>query len=282
MTSWLVNAAGVLLVLVVLRDVFHTLLHPAGHGRLSEVVVRAAWFGARRGGAVGMRLAGPLSMVAVFVTWGSMTIVGWALVYLPHLPGSFSYSAGLDPAQRSPVVDAFYLSLVVGATLGLGDLVPVAGWLRIVVPLEALMGFVLFTASVTWILQIYPALAQRRGLAVRLRLLTDQGPRPADLPASVLHGLAADIVAVRVDLQQYTETYYFHDARGTSLAAVLPVTLALGRSVVADPDEQRRLAGAVVLGALHELAGLLDQQYLHTGGTSEEIVAAYGREHGQS
>lgn len=281
MTSWLVSSAGVLLVLVVLRDIFHTLLHPVGNGRLSQVVVRAVWFVARRGGTTGMRLAGPLSMLAVISTWGSLTILGWALLYLPHLPGSFSYSAGLDPAQRSPVVDALYLSLVAGATLGFGDLVPVAGWLRLVVPLEALVGFTLFTASVTWILQTYPALAQRRALAVRLRLLTDQDPHPADLPASVLHGLAADVAAVRIDLQQYTETYYFHDAEQTSLAAVLPVTLVLAAAAAAEPDEQRRLAGAVLLGALDELTGVLDQQYLKTGGTPQEIAAAYGRDHHQ-
>ena len=44
-----------------------------------------------------------------------------------------------------------------------------------------------------------------------LRLLAEHGARAADLPPSVLHGLAADIVVVRVDLQQYAETYYFHD-----------------------------------------------------------------------
>lgn len=143
------------------------------------------------------------------------------------------------------------------------------------------MGFALFTASVTWILQIYPALAQRRVLAVRLRLLTDQDLHAADLPASVLHALAVDIVAVRIDLQQYTETYYFHDARETSLAAVLPVTLALAQAAATDHDEQRRRAGAVVLGALEELTGVLDRQYLKTAGTPQEMVTAYGCDHRQ-
>jgi len=276
---WVVSGAGVLVVLVVLRDIFHTLLHPAAHGEFSRAVVRTAWFFARRSGPVGMRLAGPLSMLAVIATWAALTMLGWALLYLPHLPDSFSYAPGLDPAQRSVVTDALYLSLVVGATLGFGDLVPVAGWLRLVLPLEALMGFAVFTASVTWILQIYPALAQRRALAVRLRLLIEQESHAADLPPSVLHGLAADIVAVRVDLQQYTETYYFHDGQETSLAAVLPAALALGEAAAADPGRGRRLAGAVLRSAIAELTGLLDEQYLRTGGTPEDIVVAYGRDH---
>lgn len=82
-----------------------------------------------------MRLAGPLSMVAVITTWGSLTILGSALLCLPHMPGSFSYASGLDPALRSALVDALYLSLVVGTTLGFGDLLPVPGWLRLGVPL---------------------------------------------------------------------------------------------------------------------------------------------------
>jgi hypothetical protein len=140
-----------------------------------------------------------------------------------------------------------------------------------------------FTASVTWILQIYPALAQRRGLAVRLRLLTDQDPEVAAVPASVLHGLAAGIVTTRIDLQQHTETYYFHDTRATSLAAVLPATLGLARAAAAaDADPQLRLAGTVLCRAIDELTAVLDQQYLNTSGTPLEIIAAYGRDHHQA
>lgn len=49
----------------------------------------------------------------------------------------------------------------------------------------------LLTASVTWILQIYPALGRRRALAVRLRLLADQQDVAA-LPTPVLHALVAE------------------------------------------------------------------------------------------
>ncbi|MEO3939039.1 potassium channel family protein [Dermatophilaceae bacterium Soc4.6] len=268
-------------VLVVLRDVFHTLLHPSGHGQLSRALTRFAWFLARRSGTAGMRLAGPLAMMAVIGAWAVLTILGWAMIYLPHLPSSFSYGPGLDPARRSVVADALYLSLVVGATLGFGDIVPVSGWLRLVTPLEALMGFALFTASVTWILQIYPALATRRALAIRLRLLAERGAQAADLAPSVLHGLAADLVAVRVDLQQYNLTYYFHDGHETSLAVALPAVLALGDDAAGATDHERRLAGAVLRSAVEDLTALLDRQYLRTAGTPAEIVAAYGRDHHQ-
>lgn len=277
--SWMVTGVGVVVVIMVLRDIFHTLLHPSGRGQLSHALTRIAWFLARRSGTVGMRLAGPLAMLTVITAWAVLTILGWSMIYLPHLPSSFSYGTGLDPASRSVVTDALYLSLVVGATLGFGDIVPVSGWLRLVTPLEALMGFTLFTASVTWILQIYPALARRRALAIRLRLLAERGAQAADLPPSVLHGLAADIVAVRVDLQQYNLTYYFHDGPENSLAAALPAALVLGNHAAGEGDRERRLAGAAMCSALEDLTILLDRQYLQTTGTPEEVIIAYGRDH---
>jgi hypothetical protein len=66
------------------------------------------------------------------------------------------------------VLDALYLSTVAMSTLGFGDIVPVDGWLRLVVPVQALVGFLLLTAAVSWVLQVYPAPARRRVLAVRL------------------------------------------------------------------------------------------------------------------
>lgn len=279
--TWLPSLLGGLIVLTVLRDIFHTLLHPGGHGRLSQAVMRGVWWVARRTGQLGMGLAGPLTMLTVIATWLALMVVGWALVYLPHLPGSFSYAPGLDPGVRSPVADALYLSLVVSATLGFGDIVPQVGWLRLITPMQAFMGFALFTASVTWILQIYPALGRRRALAVRLRLLTDQQDVAHALPAPVLHEVAAELVAVRVDLQQYTETYYFHDGPSTSLARVLAATVSFAEANAAADDAGRQLAGRVLLGAVDDLLGLLDAQYLGTQGARGEVIAAYRRDHGQ-
>lgn len=277
--TWLLSLLGTSAVLIVLRDIFHTLLHPGGHGQLSQAVMRGAWWAARRAGGLGMGLAGPLTMLAVIATWLALMVVGWALIYLPHLPDSFSYASGLDPEVRSPLADALYLSLVTGATLGFGDIVPQAGWLRLLTPLQAFMGFALFTASTTWILQIYPALGRRRSLAVRLRLLTDQDA--PDLPPSVLHALAAETVAVRVDLEQYTETYYFHDGPSTSLARVLPATATLAETAAGSHDPQLATAGRALLGAVDDLVQVLDEQFLGRSGDRRTTFEAYRADHQQ-
>lgn len=285
--GWLTSVVGALLVVAVLRDIFHTLWHPMGHGAGSRGLMRAVWWLARRSGDRGMRLAGPLATLAVVGAWNGVVLLGWMLVYLPHLPGSFSYGTGLDPAARSSVVDALYLSLVTVSTLGFGDIVPVAAWLRVATPLAGLIGFALLTAAVTWILQLYPALGRRRALAVQLRQLREAGGGlSADeviklLPVSTLHAVAAEVATVDVDFAQYPEMYYFHDGATTSLAAVAPWLLGLAEAAARSPREQVRLAGTVVSVALADLATTLDQQYLRMGGDAAAVFPAYGSEHRQ-
>ncbi|MGQ5635808.1 MULTISPECIES: potassium channel family protein [unclassified Streptomyces] len=181
--EWLVSLAGVGLVMVALRDLFHTLWHPTRHAGLSRLVMTGMWRLARRLRArrrvVG--LVGPLAMVTVVGLWAAVIILGWAIIYWPHMPGAFTLTPGSRAAQQPTLLDSVYLSLVTVATLGLGDITPAAGWLRLVSPLEALVGFALLTATVSWVLEVYPALTRRRVLAIRLALLRESAPTAEQL-----------------------------------------------------------------------------------------------------
>jgi hypothetical protein len=161
--NWLVSLIGAGLVMAALRDLFHTIWHPTRRGGASRLVMRALWRACRplRARERVTALVGPLSMVAVIAMWACAIVLGWALVYWPHMPEGFTFSAGPAPSGRSDFLDSVYVSLVMVATLGLGDIAPVDGWLRVVTPLEALIGFVLLSAVVSWVLGIYPALARR-------------------------------------------------------------------------------------------------------------------------
>ena len=153
-------------MVVVVRDVFHTLFHPIGHGSIAPQVMKLVWrllrlFPSDRRIA---SLTGPLGITAVIITWGVTAVLGWILIYFPQMPNAVSYSSELNPAARNELIDSLYLSLVTVATLGFGDIVPTSPWLRVAAPLEALFGFMLVTAAVSWVLQIYPALHRRRVL----------------------------------------------------------------------------------------------------------------------
>lgn len=211
---------GVLLTVlgvVGLHDMYHALMHPTGKGYLSRWVLAGVWrvskwTGHRFGSAIG-----PAAMIAVVVVWVALQGVGWALIYYPHIPGGFAYSAGIDPARYHDFVEALYVSGVGLATLGFGDVVATDPWIRAAAPLEALTGFALLTTALTWFTQIYPPLSRRRSLALELKSLADSDYAAAlpDLEPTavsrVLDTLTAEIAKARIDFSQHTETYYFQE-----------------------------------------------------------------------
>jgi hypothetical protein len=291
LVGWTVTAIGVAVVLLALRDIFHTLWHPSGRGGFSRQVMAAVWRAGRprRGRHRVSVLAGPLSMGFVVVTWVALVALGWTLVYWPHLAEGFVLGSNLGETARGGLLDALYLSMVTVATLGFGDIVPTDEWLRIAVPVEALLGFALLTAAVTWVLQIYPALTRRRALAVRLSLLARAdavrvlAEEEMAMTAPLLESLAGELVQARVDLKQYAETYYFRDGENAeSLAATIGTAAGLARAAVASQRTDVRFAGRLLATALADLAQLLDEQFLRVGGSVDEVLAAYAADHGHA
>jgi hypothetical protein len=287
-SGWLITGVGALLLFLTLRDIFHTLWHPGAGGSLSEVIIRGIWRAGRRRRRRGhpRAVTGPVALVVVAVTWVVLVVLAGALIYAPHLPEAFIYGPGLDPREHHGFLDAVYMSAVTVATLGLGDLVPNEPWLRIVVPAQSLVGFALLTAAVSWIVVVYPALTRRRTLAVRLTLARRSARQglltepDSVLGAVVLERLAGDLVQVRIDLDQYAETFYFRDGPDES---ALPTTIGIAVDLADEgqrsPRADVRLAARMLDDAIDELAHVLDQQFLRTDGTRAEILAAYAAAH---
>lgn len=283
--DWLLTAVGALLVLAVLRDVFHTLWHPTGEGTLHHLISASLWRAVRRLGHGARAVAGPGILTVVVLVWGALLILGWALIYLPRLPDGFSYDSALDLTARGGLVDAIYLSTVVLGTLGFGDIVPTEPWLRLLTPVQALVGFALLTASVSWVLQIQPALGRRRSLARHLTMLRgaqqDTGCR--ELPAAELTGIAARLTRVHVDLRQSSPTFYFVEREtAEALPCVLPYVRELADRAAAADDDDLRLAGAALERVLTGLARLLGDRFLRVGqdAGTDEVLRRFAAEHG--
>lgn len=287
MTDWVVGVVGALFVAVVVRDVFHTLFHPVGHGSIAPLVMRFVWWLLRlfHPDRRIASLTGPLGIALVVLTWGALAVLGWAMLYFALMPEGFAFSSELNPAHRQKVFDSLYVSLVTIGTLGFGDIVPTAPWLRLIVPLEALFGFMLLTAAVSWVLQIYPALHRRRVLALQLSTLREaRRAEPAagidSVPTDVLTDLAAAIVEARNDFTQYGATYYFRDLEAdASLAFSLEYAAQLAAEAGGSTHPQTRLAGALVSAAVDSLVGLLDEEFLQLGGDTAAVIKAYAADH---
>jgi hypothetical protein len=282
-----VAVVGAMLVAVVVRDVFHTLFHPIGHGSIAPQMMRLVWWLLRllppdRRIA---SLTGPLGIALVVLTWGALAVLGWSMVYFAQMPEGFAHSSELNPAQRNAMFDSLYVSLVTIGTLGFGDIVPTSPSLRVIVPLEALFGFMLLTAAVSWVLQIYPALHRRRVLALQLSSLRQaRRANPTlgidSIPTDVLTGLAAAVVEARNDFTQYGATYYFRDLEAdASLAASLEYAMSLAAESAGSTQPQTRLAGALITVAVDSLAELLNQEFLQFDGDTAAVIRAYAEDH---
>ena len=286
--SWIWTVAGVVLIAIGLNEVFQTLLHPTGRGRVTHFAASTTWRLSSRLGRRGRSLAGPFVTVAVVALWAGFQVVGWTLVYLPYVPSEFAYQPGIRPDDYPSLVEAFYYSVVSMSTLGLGDVYPVNPWLRLFAPLQALIGFALLTAAVSWFIELYPGLGRRRALALRIALMervdtAQHLPEMEPVTASaLLDTLTADLAQAHVDLWQNAESYYFsEDNAETSLAAKLPYGLAMARAARRSPDKTVRNSGHMLEAGIDGFARILRARFIRTGEGTDEILQEFARQHRQ-
>lgn len=287
--GYLWTIAGIALILLGLNEVFHTVLHPTGRGRMTHLVASATWQLSSSLGRHARTIAGPLAAVAVVTTWAALQVAGWTLVYLPHVPDGFAYGTGIRPEAYPAVVEAFYFSAVSMSTLGLGDTYPLDPWLRLFAPLQGLIGFALLTAAVAWFLELYPGLGRRRALALRIALIqrADTAGHLLNMEAAtssgLLDSLTADLAQVRVDLWQNAESHYFtEDVPEPSLAAQLPYGLHLARLARRSSDRTVRNSGQMLEEAIDDFSDVLRDRFLTRGGDgTDAILREYARQHRQ-
>jgi hypothetical protein len=281
-TLWTLLGAG--LVLLMLVDVFRTLLYPHGSGPVGRAIMRGFWLVSRKLRGRGSFIAAPLAMAAVICAWAGLAAIGWALLYLPHLPDGFVHGAGIP--QRGDFAEALYVSLVTLSTVGFGEIVPAHSLLRLVVALQAVTGFGLLTATVTWILQMYPALNRRRALAHQLNLFREAvgpggvlslDPRHA---AGLLESMAGNVASVSIDLLAFHETYYFREVeqRG-SLPATVAYAQDLASQAQSSESPELQFAGRMLRAALDGLAEVLRGKFGHSGTTSSDVFDSYELHH---
>jgi hypothetical protein len=284
---------GVALVLLALRDIFDVLFHPLGRGMVARRVVRGvAWVARKlpRGPSTIGLLAGPLGYVAVVATWAALLALGWALIFLPHLPEGFNFDQTLDPTAHSGFLDALYVSLVNLTSLGYGDISPASPLLRILGPVETMFGLGLLTASISWLISIYGSISRRDSLAhgVRLAKETEErlGEKLADadpeLLETMLAGFAEQLIRTRRDVIHFPITHYFRtEDEERALAGLLPFLTELADEAAEDdrPPALRVRAGILQM-AIDDFAETLRTRLRMPGDSTEETLRHYQSEHG--
>ena len=166
---------------------------------------------------------------------------------------------------------------------------PKSEWLGLIRGIEAIIGFGLLTASVSWLLSIYPVLETRRSLAQRASLLHNAEVENGidlirdgnDQVQNWLIGLAGELASLRNQMAQFPITFFFYVGEPkTALAGALPYLNQLAERAVAAESAVLKLAGTTLGGAVSDFSMSLAKEFLrmHTAETTV-ILRRYAREH---
>ncbi|WJK38735.1 potassium channel family protein [Solwaraspora sp. WMMA2056] len=167
--TWLSVLTGTVLITVVLVDVWLTILHPDAEGPLAGAVRRLVW---RVSSLVGGRgdtprrtplvWAGPLLVTGTFLAWIGPLVFGVALLVWPYLDG-YHRVVGYGPAG---FVDALYFAAGTLTVLGYGDLTPDTPAQKLLAVAVGALGFALFAALATYLIELITGLTVRNGFAL--------------------------------------------------------------------------------------------------------------------
>src|SRR5947199_3606425 len=196
----LIGILGCILILIILWDVFETIILPrrvARKFRLARLYYTNSWrlvsglVRRMRPGKARERYLGffgPLSLLFLFVVWGISLVVGFAMIHWAI--GSKISAVGGASTFRSDL----YFSGTTFFTLGLGDIAPMTPLARFVTVLEAGTGFGFLAIVIGYLPVIYQAFSRREANISLLDARAGSPPSATELLAR--HGRDHSIAAL--------------------------------------------------------------------------------------
>jgi hypothetical protein len=137
-------------------------------GPLSYLANRLTWVGIRALslralGGRGLSYAGPLAVAGNVLTWVLVLWIAFALVCLPFID-AFSFDPNA-PFDGHGLVEALYASGAILTTVGFGHVEATGDLLRLATIVEAASGFGALSASIAYVLSVYPLTTELRSPA---------------------------------------------------------------------------------------------------------------------
>jgi ion channel len=176
MLQTLAMVGAIVLILIILWDIFETIVLPRRINRRLRVaflVYRFTWLPWAGIGRMAFKksegrretflsLYGPLALLFLLFVWASGLIVGFASVQWA-LGSRLEATIGGTPTFATDL----YLSGTTFFTLGLGDVIPLGGWARLWTVIEAGCGFGVLALVIGYLPILYQAFS-RREVAISL------------------------------------------------------------------------------------------------------------------
>jgi hypothetical protein len=270
-----ISLLGIGLLLVCLLDVFFTVLDANGVSVISSRLYRWMWWLWRHGARLlppetrrrWLSVGAPLMIPAVIGVWMSLVVVGFAFVYFGGMsPDNFLFGGGSQPSLTA----AFRLSWVTLSTIGFVEISPSSMTYSLTVALEAIVGGVLLTFTITYFLSVHRVVLSYNEFVTRLHHhaasisdplsyvsghFADGQPRALDSWLDQLHGA---VVGLHEGLRRYPIVYYFQPRRRfralpfaietlTGLVAGLRWGLPTGHAVTTHPGIRTLVAALEML-----------------------------------
>jgi hypothetical protein len=202
----LVAVLGIVLVAIVLRDAFETIILPrrvSSRMRVSKIFYQLSW---RPWAALGRRMKpgdwretylstyGPLSLLLLFVLWGVILICGF---------GALLWAAGFD-AQVSGA-NHLYVSGTTFTTLGIGDFTPKTDLARFLTVVEAGTGFGFLAILISYLPVLYQSFSRREIAISMLDEWAGSPPSAGDLfRRATESGEVAELLPLMARWEQWT------------------------------------------------------------------------------
>ena len=281
------QTAGVVVTLVVLLDIFLTVLYArAGTEMLSAVVSRTIWrvfrfvsrpFGRHRGQV--LSFCGPVILIVLIFVWAAGLALGSALLMHPHLGGGIRASEGATPTD-------FMSALYAGATslsfVGSGDFKPQSAVFQALYMLNSLIGMSVMSLVLAYVMQIYNALRARNTLGLAIQTFSNDTGDAAELIAGLgaegqftsgynnLSTLAMNACAVKESHHFYPLLFYFRFREPyysvSKTTTVLLDSVSLIKSGISDDDYRWLKESAAVAQCWRVamlLVGTLEEVFVH-------------------
>lgn len=225
-----VGAAGALLVLVTLVDVFVTIFNYDGFTFIADRFHHLMWRALRSSSAVlpapqrgaFLSLTASLMLPATIALWLGLEIAGFAMMYVPGLAsGDFVTKHHLPFGAGT----AFYLSGGAITSLVFGDVEARTALYGALSTLETIIGLGTLTLALTYVLTALGVLNHIDRLHGRVRRNAEDPERPSSVltrhfrsPSTsqlpgLLQALTDDLDRYDQGLRRYPVVYYFHTRR---------------------------------------------------------------------
>lgn len=217
--------SGIIIVLLILLDVFLTVLYARmGSGLLSPTLARTVWrlfrLVARSSPRHCDRIAsfcGPVILVLLVFVWTAGLTLGNGLLFHPVLGSAIKSSSGNTPTD---FLSALYAGGSSISIVGSGGFSPQVPRYRLIYLFNSIVGLSVTSLTLTYLMQIYNQLQQRNTFALKVYLATGKTGDAAVLVSglapdgewshgtSVLWELAAGMAATKEAHHFYPVLFY--------------------------------------------------------------------------